>query len=55
MFVGSKQLEGYNEIDCISFGGSDLDDRVSFGGNPQGKLEDRAVLLCALQTATAFM
>ena len=42
--VGPKQLEGYNEIYCISFDGSDLDDLVSFGGNPQGKLEDRAIL-----------
>jgi hypothetical protein len=32
--VGPKQLEGYNEIYCISFDGSDLDDLVSFGGNP---------------------
>jgi hypothetical protein len=42
--VGPKQLEGYNEIYCISFDGSDLDDLVSFGGNPQGKFEDRAIL-----------
>jgi hypothetical protein len=39
-----SELEGYNEIYCISFDGSDLDDLVSFGGNPQGKLEDRAIL-----------
>jgi hypothetical protein len=37
-------LEGYNEIYCISFDGSDLDDLVSLGGNPEGKFEDRAIL-----------
>jgi hypothetical protein len=42
--VGPKQLEEYNEIYCISFDGSDLDDLVSFGGNPQGTFKDRAIL-----------